>query len=147
MTIQELLAGSGGALIAALTLLQIAPVKIDPWSALARAVGRCINADLSRKIDEVAQRQLQSQQMLDRHIAEDAARTADQRRARILHFNNELLRGIPHTREEFIEILSDIDIYCTYCRDHPDYPNSRAVHAIANIERVYDERMEKRDFL
>ena len=32
-------------------------------------------------------------------------------------------------------------------RDHEDYRNNRAVHAIANISRVYDERLQKHDFL
>ena len=30
---------------------------------------------------------------------------------------------------------------------HKDYENNRAVHAIANINRVYDERLAKHDFL
>ena len=68
-------------------------------------------------------------------------------RARILQFNNELLRNIPHTREDFIEILAEIDYYQRFCREHEDYSNNRATHAISNIERVYDERMKKRDFL
>ncbi len=60
---------------------------------------------------------------------------------------NELLRNIPHTREEFIEILAEIDGYEAFCRAHPDYQNNRAVHAVANINRVYDERLQKHDFL
>ena len=52
----------------------------------------------------------------------------------------------PHP-EEFIEVLTEIDRYQQFCREHPDYPNSRATHAIANIGRVYDERLQKHDFL
>ena len=44
-------------------------------------------------------------------------------------------------------MLADIDFYERYCRDHEDYRNNRAVHAIANISRVYDERLQKHDFL
>lgn len=131
----------------ALTLIQISPLKWDPWSAIAKAVGRCINADLIRKLDEVSAQQQENRRLLDQHIADDAAKHADRRRATILRFNNELLRGIPHTKEEFIEVLSDIDQYRAYCREHTEYPNSRAAHAIANIERCYDERLQKRDFL
>ena len=47
--------------------------------------------------------------MLDEHIAVDDERAADMHRMRILQFNNELLRSIPHTREDFIEILLEID--------------------------------------
>lgn len=84
---------------------------------------------------------------LDDHIKTDDERAADMHRARILRFNQELIRQIPHTREEFIEVLTEIDRYQQFCQKHPDYPNSRAVHAIANIGRVYDERLQKHDFL
>ena len=44
-------------------------------------------------------------------------------------------------------MLAEIDGYESYCRTHPDYQNNRAVHAIANIGRIYDEQMEHHDFL
>ena len=49
MTIQEILAGGGGLLLILMTLVQIAPVKINPWSALAKAIGKAINADISKR--------------------------------------------------------------------------------------------------
>ena len=147
MSIQDMIAGGSGALVVLLTLIEIAPIKVDPWSAVARWLGKSINAELSRKVDTVSAQQLENRRLLDQHISEDAVRAADRRRSTILWFNNELLRDIPHTREEFIEVLTDIDRYRAYCREHPDYPNARAVHAIANIERCYDERLQKRDFL
>ena len=54
---------------------------------------------------------------------------------------------IPHTQEDFIEILHEIDLYEKYCDTHPEYENNRATHAVANIKRVYDERLVKHDFL
>ena len=133
MSIQEILAGGGGVLVVAMTLVQIAPVKVNPWSWLAAAIGRAINAEVIKK--------------LDAHITMDDRRCADGHRARILHFNNELLRDIDHTHEEFREVLSEIDDYEAYCDEHPDYPNNRAVLAIENIREVYKERLKKRDFL
>ena len=140
MNIHEWIIGGGGLLAVLLTLVQIAPVKINPWSAIAKAIGNAINADVLREIDDV-------KTGLRNHIRTDDERNADEHRARILRFNNELLRDIPHTREEFIEVLNDIDHYERYCKAHPDYENNRAVHAIANIGRVYDERLQKHDFL
>ena len=81
------------------------------------------------------------------HIRMDDERNADEHRARILRFNNELLRDIPHTKEEFIDILADIDYYERYCDEHKGYKNNRASHAIANISRVYDDRLREHDFL
>ena len=133
MTIQEIAGGGGCLLLALMTIVQIAPIKINPWSWLAEAIGRAINAEVIKK--------------LDAHITMDDRRTADGHRARILHFNNELLRDIGHTQEEFFEVLAEIDAYEKYCREHPEYPNNRAVLAIENIKRVYKECMETNDFL
>lgn len=40
MTLKDLLLGGSGGLFALLTILQISPIKINPWSALARSIGR-----------------------------------------------------------------------------------------------------------
>lgn len=147
VTLSDILFGSGGGLIVLLTLLEVSKIKINPWSALAKAIGRAINGDVLKTLSEVQSTQAQTRKMLDDHIRQDADRAADLHRARILQFNTELLRNIPHTREDFIDILAEIDAYREHCRLHPDYPNSRATHAIANIDRVYDDRLKKQDFL
>ena len=140
MSIQEILASSGGALVVLITLVQIAPIKVNPWSAICRAIGRALNGDVIAKLDKVENR-------LDEHIRMDDERNADLHRARILQFNTELLRSIRHTEEDFNEILYNIDCYEKYCTEHPEYQNNRAVHAIKNLDRVYDECMENHDFL
>lgn len=140
MSILELLGCGAGGLLALTALIQIAPIKVNPWTAIAKAVGRAINADVLNELDTV-------KKVLADHIRMDGERNADEHRTRILRFNNELLRDIPHTKEEFIDVLADIDFYERYCEDHKDYKNNRAVHAIANISRVYDERLQKHDFM
>lgn len=147
MTVNEILYGSGGVLLLLLTLLQIAPIRINPWSAIARAIGRALNSEVLKELADVRSTQQVTAKKLDDHIAADEVRHANRLRERILQFNNELLRNIPHTREDFIEILAVIDAYNSYCRTHEDYQNNRAIHAIKNIERVYDDRLAKRDFL
>ena len=140
MSIQDILLSGGGVLLVAMSIVQIAPIEIKPWSYIAKAIGRAINAEVLRDLNTVRQE-------LADHIRMDDERNADEHRARILRFNNELLRDIPHTKEEFIDVLADIDFYERYCRDHENYKNNRAVHAIANISRVYDDRLREHDFL
>ena len=53
MKIQELLVNGGGLLLILMTLVQIAPIKIDPWSALARIIGKAVNADISSRLDGI----------------------------------------------------------------------------------------------
>lgn len=140
MSIEEIISYGGGTLLFLMTLIQIAPIKMNPWSAIAKAIGKAINADVLKELDTV-------KKDLADHVKADEVRNADEHRTRILRFNNELLRDISHTKEEFIDVLADIDFYERYCRDHKDYKNNRAVHAIANISRSYDERLRKHDFL
>ena len=140
MTLQELLLGGGLGLAVLLTLVQVAPVKLDPWTALARALGRALNGDVLRELGDTKAK-------LEAHIQADDQRAADHHRARILAFNTELLRRQHHTREEFIQILSEIDQYESYCKNHPNYKNSRCIHAVRNIGRVYDELLVTGDFL
>ena len=132
MTLDILLGGGLGA-VALLTLIQISPVKVDPWSAIAKALGRAINGEVLKEVTD-------TKSQLEEHILTDS-------RSKILGFNRELLQHQRHTREDFIEILGVIDAYEDYCKSHPDYQNSRCVHAVANIERVYDVLLETGDFL
>ncbi len=146
MTLSEILLAGGGGLAVLLTLIQISPIKIDPWSAIARALGRAINGEVLGALNELKEAQKSNTERLNEHIRLDDERNADEHRERILRFNNELMRNITHTEEDFIDILAEIDAYERYCEQHPEYKNNRAVHAIANIGRVYDERLEKHDF-
>ena len=124
------------------TCLEVSKIKINPWSWLARTIGRAINGEVLEKVNE-------TKRELDQHIRVDDERNADLHRARILQFDRELLHDneIRHTEEDFNEILYNIDCYEHYCVSHPDYQNNRAIHAIRNIKRVYDSCMENHGFL
>lgn len=146
MSIKEIVAG-GGTLFILMTLVQIAPIKVNPWSTIGRVIGKALNGDVIAKLDKMETVQAETQKRLDAHIQMDDERNADLHRVRILQFNTELLRNIRHTKEDFTEILYNIDCYEKYCSEHPEYQNKRAVHAIKNIDRVYDECMKNHDFL
>lgn len=133
-----------------LSTIKIKPAEVPLWEwlkalpkAALRALGRYLNAEVLDRLDTVEAAQQTTQEKLDQHIILADKREADSYRASILHFNVELIQHAPHTREDFIEILSDIDAYEDYCDTHPNYENNRAVFAIANIKRVYAERLKK----
>lgn len=147
MNLGEIAGWSGGGLLLLLTFIQIAPIKVNPWSAIVRGIGKALNGDVLKKLDVLEAGQVETRKRLDEHIRIDDDRNADTHRSRILHFNTELLRGDKHTREDFIETLAEIDFYEHYCREHPDYENNRAILAIENIERVYKDLMENGGFL
>lgn len=139
MTIKELLAVGGGAGGVLLVLLEIVPIKVNPISAALRWLGRALNKETLDRLGQI-------EKQLAEHIRVDDERDADAHRAQILRFNVELLQRVPHTREDFIEILTVIDGYESYCRSHKEYKNNRAVCAIENIKRCYNDRLMKHDF-
>lgn len=152
MNIQEIMTG-GGALLVLMTLVQVAPIRINPWSAILgalkkamSAVGAAMNGSVISKIDNLEQKIEEIERHLENHEKESGKSKADDKRASILRFNRELLRELPQTMEDYIEVLSHIDFYESYCRDHPEYENSRAVMAIQNIETAYKRHLEKNDF-
>lgn len=147
MTLDDLFVGGGVGVVAVLSLLEIAPIKVNPWSAIARGLGRAFNAEVLADLKAVQQAQQDTRSALDKHQAADDEYKAECHRAALLAFNTSLLRGELHTQEDFFDAFRHIDQYEDYCRSHPGYKNNRASHAIANIGRVYDERLKARDFL
>lgn len=128
------------AAVAIPTLIQVSPIKVNPWTALAKWLGRTINGEISAKVDKM-------QESLDRHISRDEERFVKQCRMRILRFNDEILQGELHTKEHFDEILDDVTEYIRYCRAHPNYENSKAEMAISNVENTYQKCLAEKSFL
>lgn len=135
------------ALLVIMTLIEITPIKINPWSAIIRFVGRRLNADVTARLDTMQQCQNETRQRLDEHIKKDDAQTASLWRTQVLRFNDELIHDRRHTKEHFDEVLDTIKDYEDFCHAHDDFPNGKCVHAIDNINRVYDELLESHDFL
>lgn len=129
------------------TLVEVSKIKVNPWSSLAKWLGKKVNAEVLEELSQVKTELGETKETLDGHITIDDERNADMHRAYILRFCMERLRGIKHTEEEYHEIISSIDFYEKYCREHPDYPNNRAVVAIEYILEDYKERMKHGDFL
>ena len=140
MSVQDLLLPCGGLLIVLLTLIQIAPIKINPWSAIAKALGRAINKEMMDKLESLDK---EMKQLRDATALESALN----RRVRILHFGDETLHGQKHTKEHFDQILRDIDKYEHYCSTHPEFENNVTVLTSARIKEIYQKRLEDGDFL
>lgn len=104
MTLKDLLLGGSGGLFALLTILQISPIKINPWSALARSIGRALNKDVLDRLTtlEVEQKEIKSELAAQKALSDK--REANGWRADILRFNMELVEHTRHTREDYIEI-------------------------------------------
>lgn len=134
-------------LLGLMTLIEITPIRINPWSWLGKMIGKFINASVFEQLQEIREEQIRNSERIEAHILHDDRRGIDAKRRAILAYNNELCRGIKHTEEAWIDILHDIDGYLSYCHTHPDYPNSRAEAAIANIKGTYQRCLQDGTFL
>ena len=74
MTLDDLLLGGGVGTVAVLSLLEIAPIKVNPWSAIARGLGRAFNAEVLADLKAVQQAQQDTRSALDKHQAADDRR-------------------------------------------------------------------------
>ncbi len=147
MSLYDWMKAGGGFLLLFMTLVQVTPIKINPWSAVARGIGKAMNRDILDKLDTVetdVKNLKEKHDNLENRMDKD---DADSCRTRILRFADELRRGVEHSEEFFNQILDDISDYERYCSEHPEYKNSKAVNAIAKIDKVYQKCMEENSFL
>lgn len=156
MKLEELfiVLGSGGAVVLLLSLIQVSPIKIDPWSAIGkvlgkipRAIGRAINGDIIERLNTM---QKDIDELKERDCQQDATRDEIQAlyaRRRIIQFADEIRRKMKHSEEHFDNIFEDIKYYKGHCHDHPDFENNKAVISISIIETAYCKCVEDDDFL
>ena len=139
-------------LFLALSLVEISPIKINPWSMLIKWLARLLGiSDLKTEIVQVRDRMDELEKKIDKmKISEEEKeqlKEALAARRRILRFNDELLQKVRHSKEMFDDILKDITDYDNYCREHPDFLNKKAVLSEQNVARAYQKCMEENDFL
>jgi hypothetical protein len=126
MTLYEILVNGGFTLIVVLSIIQITPIKINPWSWMIGMISKAINAEVMNRIDKLE---------------------ADTAGYRIIRFGDELRQGVSHSEEHFWQILADIKMYENYCREHPEYKNTKYVMAIDKIEKTYQKCMDEDSFI
>lgn len=147
MSIQQIIAGGGGLLVVILTIVQISPIKIDPWSALAKAVGKAINGEVLQMVGALEDKVDTLESEVQASRAESAEQVAVNCRARILRFGDEVLHGGQHTKDHFDQVLRDITSYEHYCDEHPEFENNVTELTSARIKEIYLRCLSDNDFL
>ena len=145
MTLQEIfnLAGvvihnNWFVIIVLLSLIQISPIKLNPWTWLgtwvAKMTGLKAVSDKMDKLEEKVNQLENKVDGLDKKVDKNEAINA---RVRILHFGDEITADIHHSRESFDQVLDDITQYNQYCKDHPKFENDKTVITTQIIKETY----------
>ena len=131
---------SGIATLILMTVIQIAPIKINPWSWIGRCIGRAINGEVLAKVNELSED-------VKKNKADDDEQWASLSRTHILRFGDEILHGVGHSKEHFDQVMRDISKYESYCETHPNYLNGVAHATIQQIKKTYQKCLDENNFL
>lgn len=122
------------------TIIQISPIKINPWSFLGKKIGQIINSDVIVGVENITKKV----DNLEKNYAEQLAVSS---RVRILRFCDEVTLGESHSKEHFSQIFNDIAFYEHYCKENPDFINNITKISVKRIEEVYEKCLIENSFL
>lgn len=128
-----------GILFILMTLIQIAPIKLNPWDKILTWLGNHMNADIVKRVDVIEAK-------LDEHIKESSDERLRKVRADILCFGNSCMNGQLHTKEEFEFVISECDQYEKYI-EKTQSKNGVATATISEIHRLYEKGIHENSFL
>lgn len=140
MTLGEIAKWVIGALIALSAIIQVSPIRLNPWSWIAKKIGRAVNGEM---IDKVSKLEKDFSEMRD-SLGERDAKNA---RTKILRFGDELRRGLRHSKDSFDDILVAITEYESYCNKHEEFKNKITERTTKYIVEIYDRCMQENSFL
>lgn len=138
--VETVKANPGWSLIILLSLIQITPIKINPWSWLFNKIGSWFFGGIYARLDDLENRMKKQEE-------EEAERNARSARRSILRAADEIYSGEKHSKEYFEEILAYCDEYDRYCNDHPAFRNGKTHAAEKRIRDIYMRCLETHDFL
>lgn len=136
-----------GGTVGGFTLVEISPIKINPWKWFFGWIGKAINAPVLTELDGMKERMDKQEARMDKSEAQVEEDKMASARIRILRFGDECKRGVLHSEEHFNQVLEDIDKYESFCSGHPDFKNAKAVLTVTKIKECYAKRLENGDFL
>lgn len=119
--------------------IQITPIKVNPWSALFKWIGKTITGNACSKIDGL----IDKVEKIEKDVKTNEK---DRIRWEILDFANSCRNDRKHTRDEFQHIVALNDKYKRLLKETNDTNGVFEVE-YNYIQDLYAERLEKNDFL
>jgi len=136
--LDNLTAGGIVSVLVILTLLiQIAPIKLDPWSW----IGDQLNKHMSQRVDNIEKNMALIDGKLNAHIVESY-------RTNILDFADKIMTGqaFTFTKDKWSQMIKVCDLYEAYVRDN-NLLNGDATEAIEYIRETYHQLRKTNSFL
>ena len=143
METQQVIEWIGDHIVAVLVTLsvfiQIAPIKINPWSSLIKWVGKMLNGNLQQQVIELHN----TIQEMNKDIDENEK---DRIRWQVLDFANSCRNGRRHTKDEFQHIITLNDKYTELLKRTND-KNGYFDEEYKYIQELFRDCQNKNNFL
>lgn len=157
MTIQKILEEATQSeafwLVVAMTIVQIAPIKINPWSFIFKLfykgvcwLSRKSLAPLIDRMDEINTKVDAMQSEINVVKREFEVKNANDWRWDILDFFNSARNGRPHSKEEWEHAIDQVKKYERHVELH-DIDNGVLEEASKWLRDEYHEHIRRNDFL
>lgn len=129
-----------------LSLIQVTPLKLNPWDKILGWFGNKFNKKTDEKLDKISERVDYLETKFDKMESDIKNETVRKWRYDILDFCNAEINHRRHTKEQFDEVLDSCKKYESYCKKN-EVDNGKADMAIRTIRKRYDQHAENEDFL
>lgn len=114
-----------------LSVVEICPIKINPWSWVGGLIGKLLGIKaVSDKIDA-----------LELKVNENHATAI---RVRILTFEDRLQSGENPSKDSWNQVMDDINRYETYTEKHREFKNNITITTIEHLKKEYARLLEER---
>lgn len=121
-----------------MTLIQITPLKLNPWDFVLGWIGDRLNSHIVKKVDVLDEK-------LTEHIKESRDSSVKRKRQRILQFVEEGMNGKRYTKETFEFMMKECDDYEKYIKEH-EIKNGVIEASITEIRHRYIDHIHNADF-
>lgn len=149
----EFITNPGFVIFGAVTLIEVVPIKINPWSAILKWIGKVVNAedrqhikDINDKIDRMQEHQNTIESNVAEMKRENEEDKAKEKRWHILDFVNSCRHGRTHTREEWNHVISELADYEMYT-ERKGIKNGVIEEDAKYLRKVFQDNNETNNFL
>lgn len=123
----------------AITLFEIVPIKINPWTTLFRWIGKAINGELKEQLSYLSSDVSELKSDFEMKKAEDM-------RWEILEFANTCRIGNEHSKDEWRHVMNQVSEYEEYT-ERKGITNGVIEEDTRFLRELYHERNLRNDFL
>lgn len=137
------------------SFIKVPKLELNLWGLIGRAIKEGMLKEVNGQLEKLDKKIDGISTKVD--SVEKQVKTVDARqeqseiidcRSRILSFGDEIANQpeLLHSHEHFKQIVSDIDKYENYCRQHPEFKNNLTKITNEVILDTYRSRFDKHDF-